>query len=209
MQAFEAVFKSIVALAGLLATSIGVYHAVRKGVEEWGLRGQQEKELRIAKARIEIWNLKLQIEEASVSGELLQEARNQRTWALNTICRETDENLRWLSHWSSPPPRENLSPLARTMLFYKPQGDQKLLKYFNRLLYWGSLCAVVYLGYLLVRSLTLLRPTAPHSSVDGRIYVAFLLVALFYLIFCVAAFLCRLAVLREDLPAKMKDIQQI
>ena len=77
MQTFEAVFKSIVALAGLLATSIGVYHALRKGVEEWGSRGQQEKELRIAKVRIEIWNLKLQIEEASVSGESLQEAQSE------------------------------------------------------------------------------------------------------------------------------------
>lgn len=209
MQAFETVFKSIVGVVGLLVSGVGAYRAVRKSVEEWGLRGQQEKELRIAKARIKIWNLKLQIEEASVSGELLQEARNQRTWALNTICRETDENLRWLSHWSSPPPRESLSPFAQALLFYRPRGDQKPLKYFNRLLYWGSLCAVVYLGYLLVRSLPLLRPTAPHSSVDGRIYVAILVVAMFYLVFCVAAFLCRLTVLREDLPAKMKDIQQI
>ncbi len=209
MQAFEAVFKSIVALAGLLATSIGVYHAVRKSVEEWGLRGQQEKELRIAKARIEIWNLKLQIEEASLSGELLQEARYRRTWALNTICRETDENLRWLSSWSSPRPPETLPPFAQASLLYKPQGDGKALKYFNRSLYWCSLGAVMYLGYLLVRSLPFLRPTPPHTSVDGRIYVVFLLVAMFYLVFCVVAFLCRLAVLREDLPAKMNEIQQI
>ena len=209
MQAFEAVFRLIAALAGLLATSVAVYHAVRKGVEEWGLRGQQEKELRIAKARMEIWNLKLQIEEASVSGELLQEARNQRTWALNAICRETDENLRWLSEWSSPPPRENVSAFARTLLFYKPRGNQKALKSFNRLLYWCSLCVVTYLGYLLVRTLPLLRPTPSHTSVDGHIYGAFFLVALFYLVGCVAAFLCRLAVRREDLPSKMKDIQRI
>ena len=209
MQTFEAVFKWIVALAGLVATSVGVYHALRKGVEEWGSRGQQEKELRIAKLRIEIWNLKLQIEEASISGESLQEARHQRAWALNAICRETDENLRWLSRWNSPSPLKNVSSGRRALLLYKPQGDQKALKYFNRLLYWCSLCAVVYLAYLLLRSLPLLRPAPPSSSVDTRIYVAFLLVMLFYLTFCVAASLCRLAVLREDLPAKLKGIEQI
>ena len=197
-----------------IATSVAIAAATlltvfRKGAEDRSVQARQEKQLSLAKARLELWEKRMDIETSLLSGSSLDDARMRARLALDDIWMQTNSNLQRIAQQGSHSKQSVRALWRRILLLYPPVRASRTNGYVLRGLYLLSFASFLLFGLAFLVAATLLIVHRPDTSarVHDSVNVATLLVA--YLSMAVVTAKFRSAVLSEEIPSKLIEPEQI
>lgn len=125
-----------------------------------------------AKNRLSIWELKLRIQTAALTGDELERAKIGAAEAAESIHREANVNLETLRVWTGQPPViVGLPWWRKLLLLYRPIEGVKWVGYLSRFFYlltWATL--LVYVFVILAGVVFFLRES-PASQKADRTYL--------------------------------------